>query len=54
MTRTIAFLYSFYEFIKEGGWNVGFIKKQNYVSGFTGSKAKEKLLFCNAVFLVGQ
>ncbi|HXB45327.1 MAG TPA: M14 family metallopeptidase [Puia sp.] len=77
-----------YEFLKEGGWNVGIIKKDNYISGFTGSKAKEKLkdglifgvqelgrgqivyladdvlfrsfwengklLFCNAVFLVGQ
>jgi hypothetical protein len=77
-----------YEFIKEGGWNVGIIKKDNYVSGFTGNKAKQKLkdglifgvqeigrgeiaymaddplfrsfwengklLFCNAVFLVGQ
>ncbi|HVU54822.1 MAG TPA: M14 family metallopeptidase [Puia sp.] len=77
-----------YEFIKEGGWNVGVIKKDNYVSGFTGNKAKQKLkdglifgvqemgrgeivyladdplfrsfwengklLFCNAVFLVGQ
>jgi hypothetical protein len=77
-----------YEFIKEGGWNVGVIKKDNYVSGFTGNRAKEKLkdglifgvqemgrgeviymaddplfrsfwengklLFCNAVFLVGQ
>ncbi len=77
-----------YEFIKEGGWNVGVIKKDNYVSGFTGNKAKEKLkdglifgvqemgkgkivymaddplfrsfwengklMFCNAVFLVGQ
>ena len=77
-----------YEFIKEGGWNVGVIKKDSYVSGFTGTKAKEKLkdgvifgveemgrgtiiymaddplfrsfwengklLFCNAVFLVGQ
>lgn len=77
-----------YEFIKEKGWNVGVIKKENYVSGFTGSKAKEKLkdglifgvqemgkgkivymaddplfrdfwengklLFCNAIFLVGQ
>jgi hypothetical protein len=31
-----------YEFLK-GGWNVGVIKKDNYVSGFTGSKAKEKL-----------
>ncbi|MDO6430985.1 M14 family metallopeptidase [Flavitalea sp. BT771] len=77
-----------YEFMKEGGWNVGVIKKDNYVSGFTGNKAKEKLkdgvifgvqemgrgeivymaddplfrsfwengklLFCNAVFLVGE
>jgi len=77
-----------YEFIKDGGWNVGIIRKDNYVSGFTGTKAKEKLkdglvfgvqdmgrgklvyladdplfrsfwengklLFCNAVFLVGQ
>jgi Zinc carboxypeptidase len=77
-----------YEFLGEGGWNVGVIKKDNYTSGFTGSKAKEKikdgllfgvkssgrgeiifmaddplfrnfwengkLLFCNAVFLVGQ
>ena len=77
-----------YEFIKEEGWNVGIIKKENYVSGFTGNKAKEKLkdglifgvqdmgrgevvyladnplfrsfwengklLFCNAVFLVGE
>ena len=77
-----------YEFIKEGGWNVGVIKKNDYVSGFTGNKAKArlkdglifgvedmgrgeviymaddplfrsfwengKLLFCNAVFLVGQ
>jgi Zinc carboxypeptidase len=32
-----------YEFIKDSGWNVGVIKKENYVSGFTGSKAKEKL-----------
>ncbi len=77
-----------YEFLKDGGWNVGIIRKDNYISGFTGSKAKEKLkdglvfgvqeigrgqivyiaddvlfrsfwengklLFCNAVFLVGQ
>jgi Zinc carboxypeptidase len=76
-----------YEFLKDG-WNVGVIRKDNYVSGFTGSKLKEKLkdgtlfgvmdmgrgvvvfladnpmfrsfwengklLFCNAVFLVGQ
>ncbi len=32
-----------YDFLKEGGWNVGVIKKDNLVSGFTGSKAKEKL-----------
>jgi hypothetical protein len=77
-----------YEFIKEGGWNVGVIKKDNQVSGFVGTKLKEKLkdglvfgvqdmgqgavvyltddllfrsfwengklMFCNAVFLVGQ
>jgi hypothetical protein len=77
-----------YEFIKENGWNVGVIKKENQVAGFVGSRLKEKLkdglvfgvqqvgdgtvvsltdnvlfrnfwengklLFCNAVFLVGQ
>jgi hypothetical protein len=77
-----------YEFMHEDGWNVGVIKKDSYVSGFTGNRAKErlkdglifgvqnlgsgkvvymaddplfrsfwengKLLFCNAVFLVGQ
>ncbi|MDP4244846.1 MAG: M14 family metallopeptidase [Bacteroidota bacterium] len=77
-----------YEFLKEGGWNVGVIRKDNYISGFTGARAKEKLkdglvfgvqdmgkgeivymaddplfrsfwengklLFCNAVFFVGQ
>jgi hypothetical protein len=77
-----------YEFIKEGGWNVGVIKKDAQVAGFVGSKLKEKLkdgllfgvqdmgrgsviyladnplfrsfwengklLFCNAVFLVGE
>jgi hypothetical protein len=77
-----------YEFIKEGGWNVGVIKKDNQVAGFVGSKLKDKLkdglilgvqqigngsvsyltdnvmfrnfwengklMFCNAVFLVGQ
>jgi hypothetical protein len=31
-----------YEFLKEG-WNVGVIKKENYVSGFAGSKTKMKL-----------
>jgi hypothetical protein len=77
-----------YEFIKEGGWNVGVIKKDAQVAGFVGSRLKEKmkdgllfgvqemgrgsvvyladnplfrsfwengkLLFSNAVFLVGQ
>ncbi len=76
-----------YEYMKDG-WNVGVIKKDNFVSGFTGNKLKEKLkdgtlfgaigmgrgdlvfmadnplfrsfwengklLFCNAVFLVGE
>jgi Zinc carboxypeptidase len=31
-----------YEFLKDG-WNVGVIKKENYVSGFAGSKTKIKL-----------
>ncbi|HUR65348.1 MAG TPA: M14 metallopeptidase family protein [Chitinophagaceae bacterium] len=77
-----------YEFIKENGWNVGVIRKDNLVAGFVGSRLKEKLkngllfgvqsmgkgtiisltdnvlfrsfwengklMFCNAVFLVGQ
>jgi hypothetical protein len=32
-----------YEFLKDGGWNVGTIRKNGYVSGFTGVKAKEKI-----------
>jgi len=77
-----------YEFIKEGGWNVGVLKKDSQVSGFVGSSLKDKindalvfgvqdmvrgkiiyladnllfrnfwengkLMFCNAVFIVGQ
>ncbi len=77
-----------YEFIKDGGWNVGVIKKENQVAGFVGTKLKDKLkdgllfgvqdigsgevvyladdvlfrnfwengklMFCNAVFFVGQ
>lgn len=31
-----------YEFLKDG-WNVGIIKKENYVAGFAGVKVKEKL-----------
>jgi hypothetical protein len=77
-----------YDFIKEGGWNVGVIKKEKQVAGFVGSRLTNrlqdgllfgtqdigngtvtyladdvlfrsfwengKLLFSNAVFLVGQ
>ena len=77
-----------YDFIKEGGWNVGIIKKEKQVAGFVGSKLTNrlqdgllfgtqdlgagtvtyladnvlfrsfwengKLMFSNAVFLVGQ
>jgi hypothetical protein len=77
-----------YEFIKDGGWNVGVIKKEKQVAGFVGSKLQNrlqdgllfgvqnigngtvtyladnplfrsfwengKILFANAVFLVGQ
>lgn len=32
-----------YEFIQGGGWNVGVIKKNNYVTGFAGVNTKEKL-----------
>jgi hypothetical protein len=31
-----------YEFLKDG-WNVGVVKKDNQVSGFVGSKVKEKI-----------
>ncbi|GAC1422441.1 MAG: M14 family metallopeptidase [Flavisolibacter sp.] len=77
-----------YDFLKEGGWNVGVIKKQKQTAGFVGSKLVNrlqdglifgvqdmgkgsitylgddvlfrsfwengKLLFANAIFLVGQ
>jgi hypothetical protein len=32
-----------YEYFKEGGWNVGVFRKDNYVSGFAGTKTKERL-----------
>ena len=32
-----------YEFYKDQGWNVGVLKKDNYVTGFTGSKTRLKL-----------
>jgi hypothetical protein len=31
-----------YEFLKDGGWNVGIVRKDGYVSGFTGTRAKER------------
>jgi hypothetical protein len=77
-----------YDYIKEGGWNAGVIKKDNQVAGFVGFKLKSKLkdglvfgvqdagagtitylsdnvlfrnfwengklMFCNAVFMVGR
>jgi hypothetical protein len=32
-----------YGFLKEGGWNVGVIRSNSYVTGFAGVQAKEKL-----------
>ncbi|MCK7556149.1 hypothetical protein MKQ70_14440 [Chitinophaga sedimenti] len=32
-----------YEFITDGGWNVGVIRKNNYLSGFVGAETKAKL-----------
>ena len=32
-----------YEFIKEGGWNAGVIKKENQLAGFVGHKLSPKL-----------
>lgn len=32
-----------YDFLKEDGWNVGVIKKDNQVAGFVGAKLKDKL-----------
>ena len=77
-----------YDFIKDGGWNAGVLKKENQVSGYVGYKLNPKLkdgllfgvqelgggtvtyltddilfrnfwengklMFCNAVFMVGQ
>jgi hypothetical protein len=79
---------SIYDYIKEGGWNAGVIKKDNQVAGFVGFKLRSKLkdglvfgvqdagagaitylsdnvlfrnfwengklMFCNAVFMVGR
>jgi hypothetical protein len=39
-----------YEFFKEDGWNVGVIKRDNYVSGFAGSDIRPKL---NDALLIG-
>ncbi|HOA37982.1 MAG TPA: hypothetical protein PKJ36_06255, partial [Flavihumibacter sp.] len=77
-----------YDYLRDNGWNVGVLKKDNYVAGFVGAAVKNKLkdgvligvedmgrgqvvffaddpifrsfwengklLFANAVFLVGQ
>ena len=32
-----------YEYFKEGGWNVGVVKKDGYVTGFAGVKAKNAI-----------
>ncbi|ACU63342.1 M14 family metallopeptidase [Chitinophaga pinensis] len=32
-----------YEYLEEGGWNVGIIKKDNYLSGFVGTEMRKKL-----------
>jgi hypothetical protein len=32
-----------YDFLGDGGWNVGTIKNDGYVSGFVGQKSKEKI-----------
>lgn len=32
-----------YEYIKEDGWNVGYLKKENYMSGYVGYKLTPKL-----------
>lgn len=32
-----------YEFLSDGGWNVGVLKKDNQVAGFVGNKLKAKL-----------
>ena len=39
-----------YEFFKEDGWNVGVIKRDNYVSGFAGTDIRPKL---NDALLIG-
>ncbi|WP_303310555.1 M14 family zinc carboxypeptidase [Hymenobacter sp. BT730] len=32
-----------YQFLGQGGWNVGVLKKNNYSAGFAGSRARRKL-----------
>jgi hypothetical protein len=32
-----------YEFLEEEGWNVGVLKKDNYLSGFVGTETRKKL-----------
>lgn len=32
-----------YDYLEDGGWNVGIIKKDNYLSGFVGTETRKKL-----------
>jgi hypothetical protein len=32
-----------YEYLESGGWNVGVLKKDNYLSGFVGTETRKKL-----------
>jgi hypothetical protein len=32
-----------YDYLEEGGWNVGIIKKDNYLSGFVGTETRKRL-----------
>lgn len=32
-----------YEFVEDGGWNVGILKKDNYLSGFVGTNTRNRL-----------
>ncbi len=40
---TLKYDDNIYEFIKEGGWNVGVIKKERQVAGFVGTKLQNRL-----------
>ena len=40
---TLKYDDNIYDFIKDGGWNVGVIKKEKQVAGFVGSKLQNRL-----------